>query len=173
MQAFEEKTSDRGQAGLSEIEIRPLEIGEDGTAFRLLNEEWIARYFVLEKKDCETLGDPENTILRKGGKVFMAYSGGDAVGCVALIPMGDGVYELSKMAVAPRMRGRGIGRRVLEHAIAQARELGARSLFLGSNSVLKNAVHLYESIGFLHVPSGDLPEMHYARADVFMRMTLD
>ncbi|WP_263352522.1 GNAT family N-acetyltransferase [Acidicapsa acidisoli] len=172
-QVFEEETVHGGESDLSEIEIRPLEIGEDGTAFRVLNEEWISRYFVLEKKDRETLGDPENTILRKGGKVFLAYSQGEAVGCVALIPMGDGVYELSKMAVAPRMRGQGVGRRILEHSIAQARELGARSLFLGSNSVLKNAVHLYESIGFRHVPPEELPEMHYARADVFMRMALD
>jgi len=172
-QAFEQTTLNRGQSGSNEIEIRPLEIGEDGTAFRTLNEEWISRYFVLEKKDRETLGDPENMIVRKGGKVFLAYAQGDAVGCVALIPMGDGVYELSKMAVSPQMRGQGIGRRILEHAIAQARELGARSLFLGSNSVLKSAVHLYESIGFRHVPPEDLPEMHYARADVFMRLALD
>jgi predicted GNAT family acetyltransferase len=38
------------------------------------------------------------------------------------------------MAVSPAMRGLGIGRKLLEHAIAQARELGAKSLFLGSNS---------------------------------------
>jgi putative acetyltransferase len=171
-QAIEEETRDRVQARGAEIEIRPLQIGEDGSAFRTLNEEWISRYFVLEKKDRETLGDPENTILRKGGQVFMAYLQGNAVGCVALIPMDDGVYELSKMAVSPEMRGQGIGRKVLEHAIAQAREVGAVSLFLGSNSVLKDAVHLYESIGFRHVPPEELPEMHYARADVFMRMAL-
>ena len=155
-----------------EIEFLPLEIGEDGTAFRTLNEEWISRYFVLEPKDRETLGDPENTILRKGGRIFMVWTGGEAVGCVALIPMGDGVYELSKMAVSPAMRGQGIGRRLLEYAIGQARAMGASSLFLGSNSVLKNAVHLYESVGFSHVPPEKLPEMHYARADVFMEMTL-
>jgi N-acetylglutamate synthase-like GNAT family acetyltransferase len=171
-QLMDEKTMDRSGAEPVEIEIRPLEIGEDGTAFRTLNEEWISRYFVLEKKDRETLGDPENAILRRDGKVFMAYLRGNAVGCVALIPMGDGVYELSKMAVSPEARGRGIGRKVLEHAIAQARELGASGLFLGSNSVLKDAVHLYESIGFRHVPPEKLPDMHYARADVFMELAL-
>ena len=160
------------QAENIEIEFRPLEIGEDGTAFRTLNEEWISRYFVLEPKDRETLGDPENTILRKGGRIFMVWAGGEAVGCVALIPMGDGVYELSKMAVSPAMRGQGIGRRLLEYAIQQARTMGAASLFLGSNSVLKNAVHLYESVGFTHVPPEKLPPMHYARADVFMEMAL-
>jgi N-acetylglutamate synthase-like GNAT family acetyltransferase len=61
---------------------------------------------------------------------------------------------------------------LLEYAIAQGRALGARKLFLGSNSVLKNAVHLYESVGFLHVPPEELPDMHYARADVFMEMVL-
>ena len=155
-----------------EIEFRPLELGEDGTAFRMLNEEWISRYFVLEPKDRETLGDPENTILRKGGRIFMVWAGGTAVGCVALIPMGNDVYELSKMAVSPTMRGHGIGRRLLEYAIGQAKAMGASSLFLGSNSVLKNAVHLYESVGFTHVPPEKLPPMHYARADVFMEMAL-
>ena len=172
-QAIEEKTAgEMERSDRVEIEFRPLEIGEDGTAFRTLNEEWISRYFVLEPKDRETLGDPENTILRKGGRIFMVWAGGEAVGCVALIPMGDGVYELSKMAVSPAMRGQGIGRRLLEYAIQQARTMGAASLFLGSNSVLKNAVHLYESVGFTHVPPEKLPEMHYARADVFMEMAL-
>ena len=155
-----------------QIEFRELQIGEDGTAFRLLNEEWISRHFVLEAKDVETLGDPENTILRKGGRIFYAYAGGEIVGCVALIPMGSGVYELSKMAVAPSMRGQGIGRKLLLHAIGQARALGAASLFLGSSSKLKDAVHLYESIGFRHVPPESLPDMHYERADVFMEMGL-
>lgn len=156
-----------------EIVYRSLRIGEDGSAFRTLNEEWISRYFVLEPKDRETLGDPENTILRKGGKVYFAELDGVTVGCVALIPMEGGVYELSKMAVSPDLRGRGIGRRVLEFAISRARALGATGLFLGSNSVLANAVHLYESVGFKHVPQETLPDMHYARADVFMEMALN
>jgi putative acetyltransferase len=155
-----------------EIEIRPLLPGGDATAFRTLNEEWINRHFTLEAKDRETLGDPENTILLKGGYIFMAYAGDEPVGCVALIPMSDGVYELSKMAVSPRLRGHGIGRRLLQHAIDQARLLGARSLFLGSSTKLPSAIHLYESIGFRHVPPDILPPMPYARADVFMEMTL-
>jgi GNAT superfamily N-acetyltransferase len=155
-----------------EIEIRSLLPGDDATAFRTLNEEWINRHFTLEAKDRETLGDPENSILLKGGYVFMVYAGDEPVGCVALIPMSDGVYELSKMAVSPRLRGQGIGRRLLQHAIDQARLLGARSLFLGSSTKLPSAIHLYESIGFRHVPPEILPPMPYARADVFMEMTL-
>ena len=63
--------------------------GEDATAFRTLNEEWITRYFTLEKMDRETLGDPENKILQQGGHIFMVYLSHQAVGCVALIPIGE------------------------------------------------------------------------------------
>jgi GNAT superfamily N-acetyltransferase len=154
------------------IEIRSLAPDDDATAFRTLNEEWITEYFTLEAKDRELLNDPVGSILLKGGHIFMAYAAAEAVGCVALIPMQDGVYELSKMAVSPHLRGRGIGRRLLQHAITQARRTGAKSLFLGSNTRLKNAVHLYESVGFRHVKPESHSPMPYSRADVFMEMPL-
>jgi putative acetyltransferase len=154
------------------VEIRPYEGFEDGAAFRTLNEEWITRYFTLEPADSENLNDPEGRILRKGGQIYIACAGAKAVGCVALIPMGAGVYELSKMAVTTELRGLGIGRKLLQHTIAEARRLGAKSLFLGSNARLENAVHLYESVGFRHVPADQIPEMHYERANVFMELSL-
>jgi putative acetyltransferase len=156
----------------SVFEIRPLRPGDDATAFRTLNEEWINRHFTLEAKDIQTLGDPETSILRKGGHIFMVYADEKPVGCVALMPMGSGVYELSKMAVSPHLRGQGIGRRLLEHAVAQAKLIGAKSLFLGSSTKLPNAVHLYESVGFRHVPPETLPPNPYTRANVFMEMDL-
>ena len=155
------------------VEIRSLAPGDDATAFRTLNEEWITQYFTLEAKDRETLNDPTKSILQEGGHIFMAYAEGEAVGCVALIPMKDGLYELSKMAVSPHLRGRGLGRRLLQHALEQAKHLGVKSLFLGSNTRLKNAIHLYESVGFRHVKPETLPPMPYSRADVFMEMPLD
>ena len=154
------------------VEIRSLAPDDDATAFRTLNEEWITRYFTLEAKDRETLNDPLNSILLKGGHIFMAYAGAEAVGCVALIPMRDGVYELSKMAVSPHLRGRGLGRRLLQHAIVQAKSISAKSLFLGSNTRLKDAIHLYESVGFRHVNPETLQRMPYSRANVFMEMPL-
>ncbi len=162
MQAIREET---------QVEIRPLLPGEDGSAFRRLNEEWITKFFTLEAKDVEVLGDPQS-ILSKGGQIFMVHRAGEVVGCVALIPMGGGVYELSKMAVSPGLRGLGIGRKLLAHAIAEARMIGVRRLFLGSSTKLKNAVHLYEAMGFRHVAPESLPNMGYSRADVFMEMPL-
>ena len=154
------------------ITIRPLRAGDDATAFRTLNEEWISRHFTLEPRDRETLNDPETTILRQGGHIFLLFAGSESAGCVALIPMGSGVYELSKMAIAPHHRGQGLGRQLLNHAIAQARLLGATSLFLGSSTKLTSAVRLYESVGFRHVPPDTLPPSPYTRANVFMTLPL-
>jgi putative acetyltransferase len=175
MQIREDQTQilgTEGGPGTPDIEIRPLQSNEDCGAFRTLNEEWITRYFALEKKDREVLEDPDGQILKKGGHIFMVCMGDDVVGCVALIPLGAGVYELSKMAVSPQYRGFGIGRRLLQYTIEQAKVIGASSLFLGSNAKLKNAVHLYEAVGFRHVPPEDIPPTEYARADVFMEMQL-
>ena len=71
------------------------------------------------------------------------------------------------------LRGRGLGRRLLQHASAQARSIGVKSLLLGGKTRLRDAIHaLYESFGFRHVEAETLPPMPYSRADVFMKMPL-
>ena len=152
--------------------IEPMSSAEDAQAFRELNEEWISRLFTLEDADRALLNDPGARIVGPGGTVLIARLGDDRVGCVALVPTGNGVFELSKMAVRPALRGRGAGRQLILAAIDAARGLGARSLFLGSSTRLANAVHLYESVGFTHVPAERIGPMPYARADVFMELLL-
>lgn len=154
------------------IIFRPMQSQADADAFRTLNEEWIASLFRLEEKDRVTLSDPHGKIIAPGGQVYVAADGQVVVGCAALIRFGDGVFELSKMAVSPPTRGQGIGRRLLAYVIEQARAMGAHTLFLGSSTKLQNAVHLYEALGFRHVLPSDLPEMKYDRADVFMKLYL-
>lgn len=137
--------------------------------FARLNLEWLRRWFVVEPVDAEVLGDPERHILADGGQVLFALDAGGtrAIGTVALRHDGDGVYELTKMAVEPEQRGSGIGRALLLAAIDAYRALGGRELYLESSSLLKPALHLYESAGFVHRPA-PRPGSHYARADVHM-----
>jgi putative acetyltransferase len=161
--------AERTRSG-SEAEVELRAFGpEDATAFRELNEAWIEKYFGMEEHDHEMLGDPEGYILRPGGHIVMAFLEGRAMGCCALIPVSPGVYEVAKMAVSEELRGRGIGRKVLAHTIAVAKALGATKLTLATNSKLPNAIHLYESLGFRHLPPEPSP---YARANVFMEMDL-
>lgn len=151
--------------------IRPLASAADADAFRALNEEWIAAHFELEAEDRRQLSDPVGAYVAPGGEILLAEEERRVIGCVAIVPDGTGAWELSKMAVAPAMRGRGTGRRLLEAAVARARERGAASLFLGSSTKLAPAVHLYESLGFRHVAPESL-HMPYTRASVFMALDL-
>lgn len=155
------------------IVVEPMSSPADARAFKELNEEWIVELFALEPADSVKLDNPEREIVAKGGQVLIARDGDDIVGCVALVAEGDGVFELSKMAVARNRRGRGLGRILLREAVDYARRRNATTLFLGSSTKLPDAVHLYESIGFVHVPSDRIGPMPYRRADVFMRYDLD
>jgi len=146
---------------------------EDAAAFGRLNEEWIGAYFTLEPKDRETLADPFHHFVETGGDVLVARDDDRVIGCVALEPAGDGVFELSKMAVSSGEQGRGTGRQLVLAAVERARTLGGSSVFLASNRRLAPAVALYESVGFRHVPRERLGPVPYARADVFMELRLD
>ncbi len=156
---------------MTEIAFRLFQHG-DADAFRTLNEEWIARYFSLEEPDHVQLDDPEDHILRTGGQIAMALLGEERVGCCALVFVRPGVFELAKMAVSERYRGHGIGRRLLEFTIAHAKELGAHTLELASNTKLANAIHLYESLGFRQLPPERTEPSPYARANIFMELHL-
>ena len=160
-------------AGPFAVHIRSFQPGSsDAEAFRSLNEEWITQFFSMEARDFEILRDPESSILKHGGHIYMAYLGAEAVGCVALESAGERVYELCKMAVKTDLRGQGVGRRLIEYAIEQARTLGAESLSLGSSTKLPSAIHLYESVGFRHLPPERRPSTPYSRTDVFMEKDL-
>ena len=153
------------------IHLRPFKPGDE-PAFRSLNEAWIAKYFVIETADRVVLENPVENILAPGGHIFMALIDDLPVGCCALLPMGPKEFELAKMAVLESERGRGIGRKVLEYAIAQAKKLGAERLYLETNRKLANAIHLYESVGFQPVSPDQVIPSPYARANMFMEMAL-
>ncbi len=143
------------------VEFEP----QHAAAFKALNEAWISKYFVLEAKDREVLDDPQGKILAKGGRIFMAMHDGQAVGCVALLKMADGGYEVAKMTVSETLRGSGLGRLLMERCIEAGAEDGACRLYLETNSSLAPALALYRATGFQHLAPVETP---YVRADVFM-----
>ncbi|MCR5878442.1 GNAT family N-acetyltransferase [Phenylobacterium sp. J367] len=142
---------------------------EHAEAFRTLNEAWIGKHFTLEPKDREVLEDPEGKILAKGGRIFMALDGGRPAGCVALLKMPDGGYEVAKMTVAEGLRGSGLGRRLMQTCIDEGTALGATRLYLETNSALAPALALYRAMGFKEL-TGCSTE--YARCDVWMERGL-
>jgi putative acetyltransferase len=150
------------------IEIVEFEDGHAG-AFKALNEIWIAKHFTVEAKDREVLDDPKGKIIAKGGRVFMALDEGQPVGCVALIAMDDGGFEVAKMTVSETVRGTGLGRALMDRCIEAGREAGAPRLYLETNSSLAPARALYLAAGFKDLPPAPTP---YARCDTWMELRL-
>lgn len=137
-----------------------------GDAFARLNAEWLEKYFVIEPIDRLLLSDPRRSIIEPGGAVLYACIGEHVVGTAAVKRAGDGIFELTKMAVTSSHQGRGIGRLLLCAAIDRFHQMGGQKLYLESNSALAPALALYESAGFRHESPPDRSD--YARADVFM-----
>ena len=145
---------------------------EHAEAFRTLNETWIAKYFTIEPKDREVLGDPQGQILDKGGRIFMAIEDGTAVGCVAMLALADGGFEIAKMTVAEGWRGSGLGRALMDHCVDEAEAAGAPRLYLETNSVLAPALSLYRAMGFRPLARTRDPVRDYERVNVWMERRL-
>ncbi len=142
-------------------------------AFRDLNVEWISKYFVMEEADYRALDDPEGYILEKGGYIFIALYEGEPLGVCALakMPADDPTYdyELAKMAVSPKAQGKHLGYLLGQAVLDKARSLGARAVFLESNTLLKPALSLYQKLGFVKVTGRPSP---YERANIQMGIVL-
>lgn len=141
------------------------------TAFKALNEEWISTWFKMEATDYKSLDNPEGYILKKGGHIFVALYNDEPVGVCALIKMDDPDYdyELAKMAVSPKAQGKSIGWLLGQAIIQKATTLGARNIYLESNTILKPAIKLYEKLGFKKVAGRPTP---YERANIQMERLL-
>ena len=123
--------------------------------------------------DAETtdadLRDIEANYLLRGG-LFEVFEDerGELIGIFGLYPVNSTTCELRKMYLIPSARGLGLGKYILERALAQARALGFRELVLETSSRLIAANHLYAKYGFKPVDSDHLA----ARADLEYKLDL-
>jgi DNA-binding MarR family transcriptional regulator/predicted GNAT family N-acyltransferase len=139
--------------------------------FKDLNEEWISRWFKMEEADYRALDDPQGYILDKGGCILVALYNDVPVGVCALIKMNDPdyEYEMGKMAVSPLAQGKNIGFLLGKGIIEKARLLGAKKIYLESNTILKPAISLYHKLGFNKVASRNSP---YERSNIQMELLI-
>ena len=137
--------------------------------FKRLNEKWISHYFKMEETDYKSLDHPNEYILNPGGKILVALLNSEVVGVCALIKMDGKTYELAKMAVADKIKGKGIGEQLGRAAIAKAIKLGAEKIYLESNTVLEPAIKLYDKLGFKKVTGITSP---YERCNIQMILKL-
>ena len=94
------------------------------------------------------LADLEAHYWSRNGAFFVLLKDEAVIGTMALQHETDEICELCRMYLAPQYRGHGLGRRLLEHAVREARERGFKEMRLKTASVLVEAIFLYKRAGF-------------------------
>lgn len=133
--------------------------------FIRLNEEWISTYFEIEEIDKKLAANPKK-IIDDGGFIFCLVVENKVLGVCALFNEGNGIYELARMAVSKRYRGNGYGKELIETCIKKLKYIGAKEVYLLSNTKLKPAIFLYKKYGFKITKTGKHPL--YSRANIRM-----
>lgn len=85
-----------------------------------------------------------------GGEFWVIEQQGQLVGTAAYYPIkrGNKAVEIRKMYLSPPVRGKGLGKYLLQQLENAIANRGFREIWIETASVLKEAVKLYESNGY-------------------------
>lgn len=144
--------------------LRPVE-DADGEAIAALIAACFAEYpgCLFSWDEFPELRAPASWAAGRGTRMWV-IDGKDAAidGCICATPDGQGAMELHKFYLARRLRGSGLAQELAALVFGRARETGARSIFLWTDTRFTRAHRFYEKLGFVRQPQtrllGDLSD---------------
>ena len=105
--------------------------------------------FALDFQDFDReLAELPGAYAPPGGALLLARG----AGCVGLRPIDATTCEMKRLYVSPAARGTGLGRRLAEEVVAEARRLGYTRMRLDTVPGMDAAQALYERLGFREIP---------------------
>lgn len=84
-------------------------------------------------------------------RIWIAEQEGRIVGCIAIVEANPKTAQLRWFLVDPCARGKGLGKRLLQEAIAFSKSKSYESIVLDTISQLTKAARLYQSAGFVKI----------------------
>lgn len=109
------------------------------------------------------------------GVFYLVRQSDSPVGMGGLRQVREGVGEIKRIYVPKTARGGGMGAKILERLMQDARAFGYRELVLDTGPFMTSAHRLYEAAGFVDIPpysEAETPEALH-RDWRFMRCKLD
>jgi ribosomal protein S18 acetylase RimI-like enzyme len=153
------------------IDIRPAELPADLERVRSLFRAYAASLDIslaFQDFDSELANLPAEYAPPQG-RLLLAWQGSQAVGCVALRPLGDVVCEMKRLYVSPVARSGGLGHRLASRICAEARSAGYRRMRLDTLPSMAAARRVYESLGFRPIAPycfNPVPDAVFLEADL-------
>jgi ribosomal protein S18 acetylase RimI-like enzyme len=156
------------------IDIRPADLPRDLTEVRSLFREYAHGLGIdLDFQDFEAeMAALPGKYAAPWGRLLLAWSGTEAVGCVALRPLDESTCEMKRLYVRPQARGQQLGRRLAQRLYEEAREAGYSRICLDTLPTMVSAQKLYQSLGFAPIDPyvfNPIPGTKFLALDLKMR----
>lgn len=146
---------DAGATTHGEIEVRAVPPTSDQAqrALRDYLEDVANRYYgrpaTSEEMEAALRAHPADDLVAPDGMFWVATDARGAVsGCVGLARLTERVGEVRRLHVDQRLRGRGLGRRLMTEVEAEARQMGLTDLRLDTRLDLVESQRLYDALGY-------------------------
>lgn len=106
-----------------------------------------SKYLEIQHYDDE-IKHLEAKYSRPYGRLYLCKVDGKSAGCIALRKLSDSKCEMKRLFIRPEFRGLHIGSILVDHVIADAREIGYREMYLDTIPQFRSAIEIYKSRGF-------------------------
>ena len=140
-----------------EIIMRRMTAADNATVARVIRQ--VSAEYGLTADKGYTVADPNLDVLytqysKPGHAYWVVELDGEVVGGGGIAPLAcseTDLCELQKMYFLPAARGRGLAKKLAIQALEFARAQGYRRCYLETTAFLKEAIALYERLGFVHI----------------------
>jgi len=139
-----------------DIKIKPFTRDDQKKTKNLINEGLGEHWGTIDPTQNPDLDNI--TTSYQSGSFLVAWLGSDIVGTGALIHYSDLVGQIARMSVAKHQRRLGIGTRILDALVQQAKHLGFKKIILETTHSWDGVIQFYLANGFVitHEKNGDV-----------------